>query len=980
MNYSKLLSLINGVPRTVDFSSASNTLLLNGGLDLSGNLEINGATSGYVILNASATTSTYTLTLPPAQAASSGYVLTNDGTGVLSWTNPSSGSVTSVGLTLPSSVFNVTVSPITSSGNLTAVFQTQAANSIFAGPGSGSAAAPTFRAMVAADLPSTITSNTSGTAANITATSNSTLTTLSSLSLPATQLTGTLQASQFPALTGDVTTSAGSLATSLVATSNATLATLSALTTASSLSSVGTITSGTWNGTTVAIAHGGTGQTTAAAAFNALAPASSTGGLIYASASNTYSNLAVGTTGQVLTVSGGLPVWATPSITPSSIALTQNHILVGNASNLAADVAMSGEASIVASGAITLSNAAVIAKVLTGFSAAPGTVTSADSILSAIEKLAGNDGLYLPLAGGTMSGNIAMGSNNITGLSDGTYTGSALNTGMLGQNNGVASLDSSGKVPYSQLPSALMTYKGAWNPTDAVNTLTALDPTPLNGDVYRASADGIAVAGNGAVTGEQFYAGDFAIYNGTAWQRSPLADGVVSVNGATGAVTVNAINQLTGDVTTSAASGSQSEATTVAKIQGTTVSGTTGTGNVVFSASPTFTGTITAAAANFSGSISASNFSGSSSGTNTGDVTIGTANGLSLSGQALSLQLASSSQNGALSSTDWTTFNNKQNALSFGNLTDAGTDGITVTGGTGAVIGSGTSIAQQKADATHNGYLSSTDWSTFNSKLTSTLASADIFVGNASNVATAVAMSGDVTIDNTGATTIGAAKVTLSKMASNSVDENKIVSTSFSTTGAVTGGSGTKIAVQVDGSTIDINGSNQLEVKAAGVSATQLATGAFDQVTILGGAGTPAYIASAPANIQMFTAGQTFAANTSYAVRMMIPSDAGYVAGRVIAADQDTSVHDLFWVIGIAFSAAGVSAGSPIAVQSLGSYTLGSGDAAFSSGDVGKPAWLTAAGDFSATVPSTSGYANFKVGMIESTSSIFINGQMMGVA
>jgi len=44
-------------------------------------------------------------------------------------------------------------------------------------------------------------------------------------------------------------------------------------------------------------------------------------------------------------------------------------------------------------------------------------------------------------------------------------------------------------------------------------------------------------------------------------------------------------------------------------------------------------------------------------------VTLGTANGLSLSTQVLSLALASGSTTGALSSTDWTTFNNKQNAL-----------------------------------------------------------------------------------------------------------------------------------------------------------------------------------------------------------------------------------------------------------------------------------------------------------------------------
>jgi hypothetical protein len=44
-------------------------------------------------------------------------------------------------------------------------------------------------------------------------------------------------------------------------------------------------------------------------------------------------------------------------------------------------------------------------------------------------------------------------------------------------------------------------------------------------------------------------------------------------------------------------------------------------------------------------------------------VTLGTANGLSLSTQQLSLGLASAGVTGALSGTDWTTFNNKQNAL-----------------------------------------------------------------------------------------------------------------------------------------------------------------------------------------------------------------------------------------------------------------------------------------------------------------------------
>lgn len=106
------------------------------------------------------------------------------------------------------------------------------------------------------------------------------------------------------------------------------------------------------------------------------------------------------------------------------------------------------------------------------------------------------------------------------------------------------------------------------------------------------------------------------------------------------------------------------------------------------------------------------------SSTSGGDVTIGVpANGLSITaGQILSLGLSSTSTIGALSATDWNTFNNKQAALTLGNLTAAGTDGIAVTGGAGAVIGSGTSLAQHVADSTHNGYLSSVDWVTFNSK------------------------------------------------------------------------------------------------------------------------------------------------------------------------------------------------------------------------------------------------------------------------
>lgn len=64
---------------------------------------------------------------------------------------------------------------------------------------------------------------------------------------------------------------------------------------------------------------------------------------------------------------------------------------------------------------------------------------------------------------------------------------------------------------------------------------------------------------------------------------------------------------------------------------------------------------------------------------------------------------------------------------------------------------------------------------------------------------------------NTNALRVKDAGITLAKLASNSVDENKIVSTAISTTGALNGGGGTKLSTRVDASTVKINGSNNLE-------------------------------------------------------------------------------------------------------------------------------------------------------------------------
>lgn len=72
--------------------------------------------------------------------------------GALITTTATTGTVTSVGLLLPSE-FTLSGTPVTTSGTLTGAWATQAANVVFAGPASAPDAVPTFRALTTADLP-----------------------------------------------------------------------------------------------------------------------------------------------------------------------------------------------------------------------------------------------------------------------------------------------------------------------------------------------------------------------------------------------------------------------------------------------------------------------------------------------------------------------------------------------------------------------------------------------------------------------------------------------------------------------------------------------------------------------------------------------------------------------------------------------------------------------------------------------------------
>ncbi len=95
--------------------------------------------------------------------------------------------------------------------------------------------------------------------------------------------------------------------------------------------------------------------------------------------------------------------------------------------------------------------------------------------------------------------------------------------------------------------------------------------------------------------------------------------------------------------------------------------------------------------------------------------------------------------------------------LSWTSLSSLGVSSVSVTA---PVTNSGTAsapnIGMAQANGTTNGYLSSADWTAFNSKQSTALPSANILVGNGSGVATAVAASGDVSMTNAGVFTVTA--------------------------------------------------------------------------------------------------------------------------------------------------------------------------------------------------------------------------------
>ena len=179
-------------------------------------------------------------------------------------------------------------------------------------------------------------------------------------------------------------------------------------------------------------------------------------------------------------------------------------------------------------GTLGVSNGGTGATTLTGY--VKGNGTSAFTASSTV-----------PSTDITGLGTMSTQNSNAISVTGGTMSGVTISdyiaTTQKAVANGVASLDGSGTVPVSQLPAAVLgalSYQGTWNAS--TNTPTLASSTGTKGYYYV-----VNVAGSTNLNGiTDWVVGDWAVYNGSAWQKVDNTDAVTSVNGYTGTVVLTA--------------------------------------------------------------------------------------------------------------------------------------------------------------------------------------------------------------------------------------------------------------------------------------------------------------------------------------------------------------------------------------------------------------------------------------------------------
>jgi hypothetical protein len=233
------------------------------------------------------------------------------------------------------------------------------------------------------------------------------------------------------------------------------------------------------------------------------------------------------------------------------------------------------------------------------------------------------------------------------------------------------------------------------------------------------------------------------------------------------------------------------------------------------------------------------------------------------------------------------------------------------------------------------------------------------------------------------ATQLASDSVTTAKILDANVTANKLASDSV-TTAKILDANVTANKLAADSvTTAKILDANVTEAKlSASVAGDGLTGGAGSPLAVGAGEGisvaaNAVAVTHAPALKASLTAGESFAANTTFVVRYALSAE---TAGRVYKADKTSGSGQVYNAIGLAGSTSAVSAAGAIYVTAVGLYTLLASDTAFNAADVGKPVYLTTTGAFSITAPTGTGDAVTRIGMVAATNQIWVQPQFVGIA
>jgi len=296
------------------------------------------------------------------------------------------------------------------------------------------------------------------------------------------------------------------------------------------------------------------------------------------------------------------------------------EVALGSASAI---TSLTGEATATGPGAasVTLSNSAVIGKVLTGFTSGPNAVVSAtDTLLTAIQKLQAQISATSGAAITSLTG-------DVTGTGPGATATTVATVGGQSASDISDSVDDTQAATPTNTASTIVKRDASGN--FAANVITA----SLSGNATTATT-ATSFSGNllGDVTGTQAATVVDTVGGQTAADISTSVDdtqAATSVNtastivkrDASGDFAANVISaDLIGDVTGAASDNLLKAGDTMTGVllsSNTTQSTTKDTGAVILEGGLGVEKNI-----NAGGTIAASNFSGASSGTNTGDVTV----------------------------------------------------------------------------------------------------------------------------------------------------------------------------------------------------------------------------------------------------------------------------------------------------------------------------------------------------------------------